>query len=111
MGTDIIYQGVRSAIAMFFVDGARALQPIPPLDPSRGMVSAVFMMMAVVLWVTVEYFDIYFRRLDPTKRRRTKWRREIVLNLVREIMIVLGVASINRGAIGGNSNRRRRRRG
>ena len=116
MGTGVISQGARGAVGMFFLYGVRALQPVPPLDPSRGMASALLMAMAIVLWLTVEFFDIYFRRLDPTKRIRGKskpqnlmW--QIVFNLVQQILIALGMASTSHNSIVGNSSRRRRRRG
>lgn len=112
MGTDVIYQGARSAVGLFFLYGAKALQPIPPLDPSRGMSAAILMTMAIVLWLTVEFFDVYFRRFDPTRRRRKKPQRrdparDIVSNLVQEILSALGMASTNRGASGRNHSRRK----
>ena len=109
MGTDVIYQGARSAAAAFFAYGAKAIQPIPPLDPSRSMDAALLMSMAVALWVIIEFFDIYFRRLDPTtRRRRGNLGRDIVSNLVHEIGSTLGMAPTNRRASGRNYSKRKR---
>jgi len=111
VGTDFLSQGARTAVGAFFVYGAKSVQPVPPIDPSRGMSAAVLMGMAVALWVMIEFLDIYFKRLDTTKRRKPPRRnltQEIASNLVQDILSTLGMAPASRGANGRNRSRRKR---
>ena len=111
METDVFYRSARTMVGSFFLYGAHTVQPIPPLDPSRGMSAAVLMTMAVALWVMVEFLDIYFRWLDTTKRGRkqAQWRnlaRDIISNVVQDILSTLGMAP-SRGATDRNRSKRR----
>jgi hypothetical protein len=106
VSTDAISQGARTAVGAFFVYGAKELAPPPPLDTDRFLIAACLVMMALVLWVIVEWVENYFQ-LDTTRKRKPKKTNSAWRNMGWQVFSLFGLAPDNRGGSGSSQKRRK----